>query len=192
LVHQNLYKEFKTKFAAKAKELPYGDPLNPNTVIGPVIDRHALQRILRVIDKSAQAGAVIETGNIVQGNILVPTVLSAVTKDMPIFSEEIFGPAVGLVSFTDDDEAVELANATDFGLSGAIHTKDVYRGMQMARRIETGMMHINDQTANDEIHAPFGGEKSSGTGRFGGNFILDELTTVQWVSVQYQARQYPY
>ncbi|MES2109840.1 MAG: aldehyde dehydrogenase family protein [Bacteroidota bacterium] len=192
MVHQNLYEEFKTKFTAKAKELPYGDPLNPNTVIGPVIDRHALQRILGVIDKSVQAGAVIETGNIVHGNVLVPTVLSAVTKDMPIFHEEIFGPAVGLVSFTDDNEAIELANATDFGLSGAIHTKDVYRGMRMARSIETGMMHINDQTANDEIHAPFGGEKSSGTGRFGGNFILDELTTVQWVSVQYQSRQYPY
>jgi aldehyde dehydrogenase (NAD+) len=192
MVHQNLYNEFKTKFVTKAKELPHGDPLNPNTVIGPVIDHKALQRILGVIDKSVQAGAVIETGNIVEGNVLLPTILSGVTKDMNIFHEEIFGPAVGLVSFANDDEAVELANATDFGLSGAIHTKDVYRGMQMARRIETGMMHINDQTANDEIHAPFGGEKSSGTGRFGGNFILDELTTVQWVSVQYQKRQYPY
>lgn len=102
----------------------------------------------------------------------------------------IFGPAIGLVSFTTDDEAVELANATDFGLSGAL--RDIYWGMQLARRVETGMMPINDQSANDEVHTPFGGEKSSGTGRFGGDFILEELTTVQWVSVQKTARQYPF
>jgi acyl-CoA reductase-like NAD-dependent aldehyde dehydrogenase len=192
MVHENLYQEFKEKFAALAKVLPYGDALNPANVVGPVIDHKALQRILGVIAKSVEAGAVVECGNEVEGNVLLPTVLSAVTRDMHIFQEEIFGPAVGLVSFKSDDEAVELANGTDFGLSGAIHTKNVYRGMQLARRIETGMMHINDQTANDEIHAPFGGEKASGTGRFGGNFILDELTTVQWVSVQHERRQYPF
>jgi acyl-CoA reductase-like NAD-dependent aldehyde dehydrogenase len=192
MVHENLYNEFKEKFVSKVKALPYGDALNPANVVGPVIDHKALKRILGVIAKSVAAGAVVECGNQWEGNLLTPTVLSGVTKDMHIFQEEIFGPAVGLVSFKDDDEAVELANGTDFGLSGAIHTKDVYRGMQVARRIETGMMHINDQTANDEVHAPFGGEKSSGTGRFGGNFILDELTTVQWVSVQYQTRQYPF
>lgn len=192
MVHENLYEEFKQKFVAKVKELPYGDALNPVNVVGPVIDHKALQRIMGVISKSVEAGAIVECGNQAQRNLLIPTVLSGVTKDMPIFQEEIFGPAVGLVAFRDDDGAAELANATDFGLSGAIHTKDVYRGMQLARRVETGMMHINDQTANDEVHAPFGGEKSSGTGRFGGNFILDELTTVQWVSVQYQTRQYPF
>ena len=192
MVHEDLYGEFKEKFVARVKELPYGDALNPVNVVGPVIDHKALERIMGVISKSVEAGAIVECGNSAERNLLHPTVLSAVKKEMPIFQEEIFGPAVGLISFRDDDEAVELANATDFGLSGAIHTKDVYRGMQLARRVETGMMHINDQTANDEIHAPFGGEKSSGTGRFGGNFILDELTTVQWVSVQYQTRQYPF
>jgi len=192
LVHQNLYEEFREKFVARVKALPYGDPADPKNVIGPIIDHKALQRILGVIAQSVEAGAVVETGNITEGNILVPTVLSGVTKEMRIFREEIFGPAVGLVSFADDNEAIELANATDFGLSGAIHTKDVYRGIQLSRRIETGMVHVNDQTANDEIHTPFGGEKSSGTGRFGGHFIMDELTTVQWISVQFQQRQYPF
>ena len=192
MVHKNLYQEFKEKFVARVKKLLYGDALNPVNVVGPLIDHKALQRIMLVIASSLEAGAIVECGNEYEGNLLIPTVLSGVTKDMLIFQEEIFGPAVGLVSFKDDDEAVELANATAFGLSGAIHTKDVYRAMQLSKRIETGMMHINDQTANDEVHAPFGGEKSSGTGRFGGNFILDELTTVQWVSVQYQTRQYPF
>ncbi|WP_374950092.1 aldehyde dehydrogenase family protein [Mucilaginibacter sp.] len=192
MIHDSLYEDFKEKFVAMAKELPHGDALDPVNIIGPVIDHKALQRILGVIARSQEAGAIVECGNLTENNILLPTVLSGVTETMPIFQEEIFGPAVGLVSFKDDDEAVTLANATDFGLSGAIHTKDVYRAMQLSKRIKTGMMHINDQTANDEIHAPFGGEKSSGTGRFGGNFILDELTTVQWVSVQYQTRQYPF
>nr|WP_067060369.1 aldehyde dehydrogenase family protein [Mucilaginibacter sp. L294] len=192
MVHESLYHDFKNKFVNKARLLQSGDPLDPTTIVGPIIDKHALQRILGVIQKSIEMGAVLETGNEVIGNVLLPTVLSGVTSDMNIFHEEIFGPAVGLFSFADDDEAVELANATDFGLSGAIHTKDVYRGMELAKRIETGMMHINDQTANDEILAPFGGEKSSGTGRFGGNYIMDELTTVQWVSVQFKKREYPF
>jgi len=89
---------------------------------------------------------------------------------MPIFKEEIFGQAVGLVPFIDDNHAIELVNATHFGLSGTVHTKDVYRAMQIARQIDSGMIHVNDQTVNDEVHSPFGGEKSSGIGRFGGNF----------------------
>jgi aldehyde dehydrogenase (NAD+) len=192
LIHENLYEAFKTKFVARVKQLPYGDPADKNTVVGPLIDHKSVQRILGILQSAVVDGAVIETGNVAEGNVLQPTVLSGVTKDMRAFKEEIFGPAVGLVSFATDDEAIELANATDFGLSGALYTRDIYRGMQLARRVETGMMHINDQSANDEVHTPFGGEKSSGTGRFGGDFILEELTTVQWVSVQKVARQYPF
>src|SRR5579875_2227885 len=107
---------------------------------------------------------------------------------MPIFSEEIFGPAVGLVKFKDDAEALELANGTQYGLSGALHTRDLQRGIQFAKQVETGMIHINDQSVNDEMNTPFGGEKNSGVGRFGGDFIMDELTTVQWVSVQVEPR----
>ncbi|GAB4021291.1 aldehyde dehydrogenase family protein [Spirosoma koreense] len=192
LIHESLYDEFRTKFVGRVKQLPYGDPANKNTVVGPLIDHKSVQRILGILQSAVADGAVVETGNAADGNVLQPTVLSGVTKAMRIFKEEIFGPAVGLVSFATDEEAIELANATDFGLSGALYTKDIYRGMQLARQVETGMMHINDQSANDEVHTPFGGEKSSGTGRFGGDFILDELTTVQWVSVQKVARQYPF
>ena len=192
LIHESRYDEFKANFVARVKQLPYGDPADKNTVVGPLIDHKSVQRILGILQSAVTAGAVVETGNVANGNILQPTVLSGVTRDMRVFKEEIFGPAVGLVSFANDEEAIELANATDFGLSGALYTRDIYRGMQLARRVETGMMHINDQSANDEVHTPFGGEKSSGTGRFGGDFILDELTTVQWVSVQKVARVYPF
>lgn len=192
LVHRNLYEEFKTKFVERVKQLPFGDPADEKTIVGPLIDNKTVKRILGIIEDSKIAGAIVETGNRATANVLEPTVLSNVTKEMRIFKEEVFGPAVGLVPFADDAEAVELANATDYGLSGALHTRDIYRGMEVARQIETGMIHINDQTANDEVHTPFGGEKGSGTGRFGGNFILEEMTTVQWVSVQRQVRQYPF
>jgi aldehyde dehydrogenase (NAD+) len=192
LIHDSIYEEFKDKFVRRAAALPYGDPADKNTIIGPLIDNKAVKHVLDLVERSVQAGAKLETGGTAEGNVVIPTVLSGVTKDMAIFQEEIFGPAVGLVSFKDDEEALELANGTEFGLSGALHTRDLQRGIQFAKRVETGMIHINDQSVNDEMNTPFGGEKNSGVGRFGGDFILDEMTSVQWVSVQVEPRQYPF
>jgi acyl-CoA reductase-like NAD-dependent aldehyde dehydrogenase len=192
LIHDSIYDEFKEKYVAKAKALPYGDPAKPETIIGPLIDNKAVKHVLKLVEDTVAAGAILETGGQAEGNVVQPTVLSEVTKDMPIFQEEVFGPAVGLVRFKDDEEAIELANGTDYGLSGALHTRDLQRGIQMAKRIETGMIHINDQSVNDEMNTPFGGEKDSGVGRFGNDFIVDELTTVQWISVQVEPRKYPF
>lgn len=192
LVHESRYEEFKDKFISRVKELPYGDPADPGTVVGPLIDKKAVQRVTDLIERAAQAGAKLEVGGRAEGNVVVPTVLSGVTRNMPIFQEEVFGPAVGLISFKDDEEAIDLANATDFGLSGALHTRDIQRGIQMALRVETGMIHINDQSVNDEVNTPFGGEKDSGVGRFGNDFIVDEMTTVQWISVQVEPRKLPF
>lgn len=192
MIHESLYQEFTQKFVARAKALPYGDPSDKQTIVGPLIDEKAVQHVLDLVERSVQAGAKLETGGKAEGNVITPTVLSGVTKDMPIFQEEIFGPAVGLISFKDDAEALDLANGTEFGLSGALHTRDLQRGIQFAKQVETGMIHINDQSVNDEMNTPFGGEKNSGVGRFGGEFILEEMTTVQWVSVQVEPRQYPF
>jgi acyl-CoA reductase-like NAD-dependent aldehyde dehydrogenase len=183
LIHDSIYDAFKEKFVAKAKTLPYGDPADPKTIIGPLIDNKAVKHVLNLIEKTIQAGAKLETGGQVEGNVVQPTVLSEVTKDMPIFQEEVFGPAVGLIRFKTDEEAIELANGTDYGLSGALHTTNLQRGIQIAKQIETGMIQIN---------TPFGGEKDSGVGRFGDDFIVDEMTTVQWVSVQVEPRKYPF
>ncbi|MBT1702865.1 aldehyde dehydrogenase family protein [Chryseosolibacter indicus] len=191
LIHKNIFEEFKEKFIAKASSLKYGDPRNEDIAIGPLIDNKAVKRVLDLIDRSVKAGAKLEIGGKAQGNVLQPTILSNVTKDTPIFKEEVFGPAVGLISFSNDDEAIELANATEFGLSGALHTTNLQRGIRVAREVETGMIHINDQSVNDEPNTPFGGEKQSGVGRFGNDFIIEEMTTVQWVSVQMTPRNYP-
>ncbi|WP_199269777.1 aldehyde dehydrogenase family protein [Mucilaginibacter lacusdianchii] len=192
LVHDSIYDEFRDKFVAKAKTLAYGDPAKQETIIGPLIDNKAVQHVLNLIEKSVGAGAKLETGGKAEGNVVQPTVLSEVTKDMAIFQEEVFGPAVGLVRFKTDEEAIELANGTEYGLSGALHTRNLQRGIEIAKQVETGMIHINDQSVNDEMNTPFGGEKNSGVGRFGNDFIVDELTTVQWVSVQMQPRKYPF
>ncbi|WP_134091827.1 aldehyde dehydrogenase family protein [Olivibacter sp. XZL3] len=192
LIHDSIYDTFRDKFLDKAKALTYGDPADPKTIIGPLIDNKAVKHVLDLIERSVQAGAKLELGGQAEGNVVQPTILSEVTKDMPIFQEEVFGPAVGLVRFKTDEEAVELANGTEYGLSGALHTRDLQRGIQFAKQIETGMIHINDQSVNDEMNTPFGGEKNSGVGRFGDDFIVDELTTVQWISVQVQPRKYPF
>jgi acyl-CoA reductase-like NAD-dependent aldehyde dehydrogenase len=96
-----------------------------------------------------------------------------------------------LIAFKDEQEMLKLANELDFGLSGALHTRNVDRGVQLARQVETGMIHVNDQSVNDEPNAPFGGERESGLGRFGGEWVMDEMTRVQWVTVQHEPRQYP-
>jgi len=192
LIHERIYEEFKDKFIEKARALPHGNPTDRKTVIGPLIDEKSAKRVLQLVEDSVKAGARLETGGSAEGSVVLPTVLTNVNETTPIFQEEVFGPAVGLIPFRDDEEAIRLANATPFGLSGALHTKDLLRGLRVARRIDTGMVHINDQSVNDEPNAAFGGEKDSGIGRFGDGFILEEMTTVQWISVQATPRQYPF
>lgn len=192
LIHESIFEEFKEKFIGKAAALKCGDPREDDTVVGPLIDHKAVVHVLDLIDRSVQSGAKLEIGGTADGNIVHPTVLTNVTLNTPILQEEVFGPAVGLIPFKSDAEAIELANATAFGLSGALHTRNMQRGIELARQVETGMIHINDQSVNDEPQTPFGGEKQSGVGRFGDDFIIEEMTTVQWVSMQMRPRTYPF
>jgi acyl-CoA reductase-like NAD-dependent aldehyde dehydrogenase len=190
-VHEKVYEEFCSKFVAHTKGLKVGDPRDEATDIGPLIDDKQVQRIQKDIADSVAQGAKIEFGGQADGAILYPTVLTNVRNDMPIAHNEIFGPVAPLISFKDEQEMLKLANELDFGLSGALHTRNVDRGVQLARQVETGMIHVNDQSVNDEPNAPFGGEHESGLGRFGGEWVMDEMTRVQWVTVQHEPRQYP-
>jgi aldehyde dehydrogenase (NAD+) len=126
------------------------------------------------------------------GNVLGPVVLSGLENSHPIAQGELFGPVILLLEFTTDDEAIAIANDTEYGLSSAIHTRDLARGMRLGRKIETGMVHINDITIADEPIVPFGGEKHSGIGRLNGQATIDELTTQQWISVNHGQSRYPY
>lgn len=190
LVQDTIADKFIEKFISKSKELKYGNPSEDGVLIGPLIEEDQVKRILKDIEESKKQGAVVKLGGKAQGNVLEPTVLDNVKDEMPIGKNEIFGPVAPFIRFSTEEEALKLANSKDFGLTGSVFTKNVERGVVFARKVETGMIHINDQTVNDEPNAPFGGEKGSGIGRFNGKFIIEEFTRLQWVTVQHKPRDY--
>ncbi|KGI86668.1 aldehyde dehydrogenase family protein [Exiguobacterium sp. s5] len=189
LVAESIHDEFLKKFVDRVRALKFGNPNESDTQVGPLIDHDQVDRILDQIKQTVDAGATLQVGGNADGNVLEPTVVSGVTNDMPLAKNEIFGPVAVILSFKDDAEALKLSNELPYGLSGAVHGS-IYRATEFARQVETGMIHVNDQSVNDEPHLPFGGEKDSGLGRFNGEWVLEEFTTLQWVSVMHERREY--
>lgn len=192
LVQRTIYDEFVSKFKAKVSSLTTGDPSLPETVIGPVINDRQAGTLESLIAKGIEQGAEVLVEGKITGRMVEPTVLVNVTTDMAVAQEELFGPVVCIIPFDSEEEAIAIANDTRFGLSGAIHTSNVERGVEMAKKVHTGMIHVNDITINDEPIIAFGGEKQSGMGRLNGQWSLDEFTTMKWISVNYGQRQFPY
>ncbi|MBY3793752.1 aldehyde dehydrogenase family protein [Rhodococcus fascians] len=192
LVHSAIAAEFRDRFSAKVAALPMGDPSDPSTIIGPLINARQLAALDEKIDGAIAAGATAVLRGEAIGNVLPPVILENVTSGSSIAHDELFGPVVVLIEFDTDEEAVAIANDTDFGLSGAVHSGDLSRGVRIAKQIHTGMIHVNDATIADEPIVPFGGEKSSGIGRLNGQASIDELTTQKWISVNHGRRIYPY
>ncbi|NLC36706.1 MAG: aldehyde dehydrogenase family protein [Alcaligenaceae bacterium] len=192
IVEAPLVQEFTRRFVERVGALPYGDPARPETAIGPVINRRQLDGLKEKIAKAREEGATVLLEGEPQGNVMPPHVFGDVTADMEIAKEEIFGPLVGIQSARDAAHALELANNSDYGLSSAVFTSDIARGMQFAQGLRAGMTHINDMPVNDEANAPFGGEKNSGLGRFNGDWAIEEFTTDHWITVQTTPRGYPF
>jgi len=183
--------EFAQKLAERASSLKLGDPRDPDTQIGPLVNEGALNRVTEHVEDAVAKGAELVTGGKAQGLHFTPTVLMGVTPAMRVYSEESFGPVVSIVPVNGIDEAVRVANDTDYGLSAAVFSANVDTAMDVARRLETGICHINDSTVNDEPPMPFGGVKSSGWGRFGGKAALEEFTELRWITIQDSPREYP-
>jgi acyl-CoA reductase-like NAD-dependent aldehyde dehydrogenase len=183
--------ELGAKLAERATKLVVGDPRDQNTMIGPVINDAACRRIKELIEDARAKGAELLAGGAADGNLISPTVLADVTPDMRLYSEESFGPVVAIVPVDGDDEAVRVANDTEYGLAAAVFGEDVDHALEIARRIESGICHINASTVHDEPQMPFGGVKSSGWGRFGGRAALEEFTELRWMSIQQTSRHYP-
>lgn len=192
IVEDGIYDEFLTRFTDHVRTLPIGDPADPATVIGPVINSKQREGLEKKIARAAEEGARTLLGGPAAGQVLPPHIFADVTAEMEIAREEIFGPLVGILKARDEQHALELANDSDFGLSSAVFTESTERGVRFARGLKAGMTHVNDIPVNDEPHVAFGGEKSSGLGRFNGEWAIDEFTTDHWVSVQHEARQYPF
>jgi acyl-CoA reductase-like NAD-dependent aldehyde dehydrogenase/ABC-type branched-subunit amino acid transport system ATPase component len=183
---------FVAKFAAKAKSLPYGDPRKGNVVLGSLVSSAACDRVGGLIDDAVAKGAVIAAGRRGTGTIMPATIVDHVTPAMRIYGEESFGPVVTVVRVSGVDEAVRVANDTEYGLSSAVFGRDVARAIGVARRIEAGICHVNAPTVHDEPQMPFGGTKASGYGRFGGKAAIDEFTELRWITVQTGPRHYPF
>jgi aldehyde dehydrogenase (NAD+) len=144
------------------------------------------------IGSARKEGAKEVLGGEPKGLVIPPHIFTGVTMKMAIAREEIFGPVAPIIKVNDEAEALRVANDTDAGLTAAVITRDENRGLAFALQMEAGMTHVNDQPVNDLANNPFGGEKNSGLGRFGGDWIIDEFTTDQWVTVQHTPRQYPF
>lgn len=184
IVEAPVYDQFVARFAEAAADLPVGDPSNPQTVVGPIINDSQLSSITNKIQLASEEGARMVLEGSINGRVISPYVFADVTPDMEIAREEIFGPLVGILSAENEEHALELANDTVFGLSSSVFTRDIERGTRFALEIKAGMTHINDMPVNDEAHVPFGGERNSGLGRFNGDWAIGEFTTDHWIGIQ--------
>jgi benzaldehyde dehydrogenase (NAD) len=188
LVHERIADEYVSRMAAMAEGLSVGDPAGEPVALGPIIDANQRDKIHELVTSSVAAGAQLAAGGRYDGLFYRPTVLGQVTPEMPAYVQEIFGPVAPVVPFATLDEAAALASDTEYGLSLGILARDVMQALELAERIPSGIVHINDQTVNDEAAAPFGGVGASGTGsRLGGaNWNLDAFTETQWVTISGQ------
>ncbi|MEA2400860.1 MAG: hypothetical protein QOK00_1263 [Thermoleophilaceae bacterium] len=182
---------FASKLAEKAAALRVGDPRDPETEIGPLVSAASLERVSELVDDARERGAEVLTGGEAEGPCYRPTVLAGVTPEMRIYHEESFGPVVGIVSVDSPEEAVRVANDTEYGLAASVFGEDVPTALDLARQIESGICHVNGATVHDEPQMPFGGVKASGFGRFGGKAAIDEFTELRWITVQTGSRHYP-
>jgi acyl-CoA reductase-like NAD-dependent aldehyde dehydrogenase len=191
VVERPMAESFATKLAEKSASLKVGDPLEPDTQIGAMINQNAMNRIESLIADAAAKGARVLCGAKKSGPCYAPTVLFGVTPEMRIYSEESFGPVVSLVIAENSEDALRIANDTEYGLSSAIFSRDINKAMKLAERLETGMCHINGATVHDEPQMPFGGVKASGWGRFGGRAALEEFTELRWITMRRTPTPYP-
>ena len=193
LVHEAIAAAIRERLVLKATHLPVGDGASGQVALGPLIDAKQLQRFDAIVKETVRQGAKLEAGGTHEGLCYKPTVLSGVKPGMRAFDEEPFGPLVNLVTFRTDDEAVELANHSQGGLAAAVIGRNVARAMAIGRRLNAGMVHINDQTVNDECTNPFGGPGLGGNGSaVGGPADIDEYTRWQWVTVKDTVPAFPF
>jgi len=192
IVERSIADEFTARLAEKTAGLKAGSPAEPDTIIGPLINADALATVKRRVEDAVAKGARVLAGGEAVGPCFQATVLADVPADSELAQEETFGPVLAVEVVGDADEAVERANATSYGLSAGIITSDPDKGFALAQRLESGIVHVNDQPVGDEPQMPFGGVKDSGWGRFGGQAVIDEFTELRWITVQSGTHPFPF
>lgn len=193
IVDEKIADEFVEKFTALAKELPLGDPTAQSAcILGPVISMDAADRLKGLLEDAVSKGARLAAGGPGDGAMMPATVLDGVTPEMRIYTEETFGPILSIIRAKDTDDAVRIANDTEYGLSAAVFGQDISRTLDVAGLIESGSVHVNGATVQNEAQAPYGGTKSSGFGKFDGRAVIDEFTELKWITVEKSGQGYPF
>ncbi len=191
LVQENIYQDFMQGFVARAAKLKTGNVADKNNVIGPLINDRQAANVKSQLEDAKAKGAKFALGGNVQDRFVEPTIVTHVTPDMDIWRNETFGPVAVVAPFKTDAEAVAMNNDTEYGLSSGIITTNEERAMALARHMDTGMCHVNCAPINDEPHAPFGGTKASGLGRYGGRWSLESFSETRWITLDRGGKQYP-
>jgi acyl-CoA reductase-like NAD-dependent aldehyde dehydrogenase len=184
IVEAPLYERFVERFTAASAEVPVGDPALEQTLVGPVVNDSQLESLREKIATAKAEGARTVLEGEIRGRLVPPHVFAEVTPDMEIAREEIFGPLVGILKADDADHALQLANASVYGLSSAVFTADLDRGLRFGLALKTGMTHLNEMPVHDESHVAFGGEGNSGLGRFNGDWAIEEFTTDHTIGIK--------
>jgi len=193
IVHESIAPAYLEALTARASHLPVGNPATEEVALGPIINEKQVNRVQRIVDETVSAGARLTVGGSHEGLFYKPTVLADVTPEMAAFREEIFGPVAPVITFSSDEEAVALANQTEYGLAAAVQSGSPARARGVAAQLHAGMVHINDQTINEEPPAPFGGfGASSNGGHFGGVANIELWTEWQWVTARDAASPFPF
>lgn len=182
---------FAARFAEKAKSMPTGDPREGNTPLGAVVDRKTVDTVNSLIADAEAKGAKVLAGGQADSVLMPATVVDGVTDAMSLYRDESFGPVVAMIRARDEADAIRLANDSEYGLSAAVFTRDMARGLGVARQIRSGICHVNGPTVHDEPQMPFGGVGASGYGRFGGKAGIDEFTELRWITLETQPGHYP-
>jgi benzaldehyde dehydrogenase (NAD) len=192
IVDEKIADAFAQKFVNKVKNLPWGDPRKGEVVLGAVVGQPTVDRVQALVKDAVSRGAKVLLQGECQGTVMPATIVDHVTPDMQIFRDESFGPSVSITRFKSVEEAIRLANDTEYGLAAAVFGRDIARAFEVAKRIDSGMCHINAPTVHDEAQMPFGGVKASGYGRFGGKAAVDQFTELRWITIQTTPRHYPF
>jgi benzaldehyde dehydrogenase (NAD) len=191
IVVESIAAQFIERFVAKVATLKAADPRVPGAALGAVVDKNTVVHVSALIADAVEKGATLISGGDTEGVIMPAHVVDHVVRGMRLYSEESFGPVVAIMRAKNEEDAIRLANDTEYGLSAAVFTRDVARGLKVARRIQSGICHINGATVHDEAQMPFGGVKGSGYGRFGGKAGIAEFTELRWLTVETEPGHFP-